>query len=230
MSTEFYEGPGSSADWDLRLPGEPGYRTAEQVIAESSGDARVRPLVAADAHSPAGAADGTGGGAGGDAHERERFADTFAGGLEAGAGGASLLDQLSAEIGRKTTPTHTVPLPDHPDVELVCRLDWSEEQFRTWRAKAKDRRAEDGINNTKLVTAMLVAQTVRVVLRGTVLTDDGVPLTFKSKLLQQRFGANTPEQAVAVFIPSFPQLIAVGNEVSEAAGKGSLVDGAADPT
>lgn len=222
MSSTFYEGPGSSADWDLKMPGEPGYRTAEQVIADEHGDARVGERVP-DAPAPHEY------GAGLEVGRTPLADDDDDEGTGPAAPAGSVLERLRSELGRKVTPTYTVPIPDHPTIELVVRTDWSEETFRKWQAKAKDRRAPDGVSNSKLVRAMLAQQTVRIVFDGTTMTEDGIPWTFKHPACQREFSANTPEQAVHYLLPSYPQLISVGNEVSEAAGKGSMVSGDADP-
>lgn len=199
MSSEtgFYEGPGSSDDFD----DDPNL-TLDPDGAGEFGDGRAP-------------------------------ADLTVAGPE---GASSLLEEFARELGRKTTPTVNVPLPGRPAIELVVRTDWSEGTFNTWRARAKDRRNPDGISQEKLARALLVAQTIRILVRGQVLTDTvapgapAVPWTLKSPGLWEFLKVRSAEQAVDALLPSFPHKVVVVQQVSEAAGQPDLFASDADPT
>lgn len=95
------------------------------------------------------------------------------------------LDDLEALRGELTAavvmPEVTLPVGTRPGYAVRYRTDVSQQQLDAWRKAAKDRKRADGFAGERFA-ALILANTCQAIIRGgRVVTDDGGPVTFRSR-------------------------------------------------
>lgn len=110
------------------------------------------------------------------------------------------LDTLRADLAADVKlPDVTIPVETRPGYAVRYRLDVSQQQLDAWRKLAKDRKRDGGIASERF-SALILANTCTAIVRaGKVVTEDGEPITFRSREFLELTGSARAADGVGKF-------------------------------
>lgn len=148
----------------------------------------------------------------------------------------SIAERMKAEIAaRKTAKAETVELRHDglPQLTITCRMPSDGEEIAELAQRA-DKRAKGNGTGSVWFNRLLIARfCTRIEWHGNLLTDDdGTPLTFASRLVQEMVDAADAATAVAGIYGSDAYVSVVASQLMEIAGFGNdaAVEVVTDPT
>jgi hypothetical protein len=134
------------------------------------------------------------------------------------------LEQLREDLGREVElPEVTLPVGTRPGYAVRYRTDVSQGQLDAWRKAAKDRRRADGFAGERFASLILANTCQAIVRGGRVVTEDGEPVTFRSREFLDLTGVNRAADAVQKFYGADAHVDSAARSVLLEAGWGDDV-------
>jgi hypothetical protein len=141
------------------------------------------------------------------------------------------LELIAADLKAELKADSIVlPVETRPGYSLRFDTDIPYEALEKWRKAAKDRKASNGVDVSRLAALVIANKCIAILKDGRVLTDgDGDPLTFGSDEIRAMYDVLRAADAVKIMIGRDARMQAISDAVIGAAGWGDEVS-EVDPT